>query len=85
MKFHLYALKVSANVKIAMQCFQIFGMQMPQMPPWLSAWVWPWLLDKTDFCSPDAGEAMGNHCGNVKVPHNCEWTVTVHVMTNKYP
>jgi len=39
MKFHLYALKVSANVKIAMQCFQIFGMQMPQMPPWLSAWV----------------------------------------------
>jgi len=25
-------LKVSANVKIAMQCFENFGGQMPQMP-----------------------------------------------------
>jgi len=30
MKFHLYSLKVSANVKIAMQCFKNFGGgQMP--------------------------------------------------------
>ena len=25
MKFHLYSLKVSTNVKIAMQCFENFG------------------------------------------------------------
>jgi len=25
MKFHLYSLKVFANVKIAMQCFENFG------------------------------------------------------------
>jgi len=38
MKFHSYSLKVSANVKIAMQCFEIFGGgQMPQMPPCLRA------------------------------------------------
>jgi len=30
-------LKVSANVKIAMQCFEIFGGNMPQMLPWLRA------------------------------------------------
>jgi len=30
-------LKVSANVKIAVQCFEISGGQMPQMPPWLRA------------------------------------------------
>jgi len=33
-KFHLYYMKVSTNVKIAMQCFEDFG-QMP--PPWLRA------------------------------------------------
>jgi len=31
-------LKVSTNVKIAMQCFETFGGQTPQMPPpWLRA------------------------------------------------
>jgi len=26
-KFHPYSLKISANVKIAMQCFEIFGVE----------------------------------------------------------
>jgi len=31
-------LKFSANVKIAVQCFENFGGEMPQMPPpWLRA------------------------------------------------
>jgi len=34
-KFQLYSLKVSANVKIAMQCFENFG----KCPPWLRACV----------------------------------------------
>jgi len=34
MKFHPYSLKVSANVKIARQCFEIFGGgEMSQIPP----------------------------------------------------
>jgi len=33
-KFHLYSLKVSANAKIALRCFENFG---GQMPPWLRA------------------------------------------------
>ena len=33
MQFNLYFLKVSANCKIAMQCFENFGGPMPQMPP----------------------------------------------------
>jgi len=37
--FCLYSLEVCANVKIAVQCFEIFGGQMPQMPPWLRAWA----------------------------------------------
>jgi len=42
MKFHPYSLKVSANVKIARQCFEIFGGgEMSQIPP-------PWLRT----CSP---------------------------------
>jgi len=37
-KFHLYSLKVSANVKIAMQCFEIFGRgNDPNDLPWLCA------------------------------------------------
>jgi len=36
MKFHSYSLKVSANVKIAMQCFEFSWGQMPQMPPLLA-------------------------------------------------
>jgi len=32
-KFHLYSLKGSANVQIAMQCFENFGGGMSQMPP----------------------------------------------------
>jgi len=34
MQFHLYSLKVDANVKIAMQCFENFG----GWPPRLRAW-----------------------------------------------
>jgi len=32
-KFHLYSLKVSANVKIATQCFDFFGGDAPKFPP----------------------------------------------------
>jgi len=35
-KFHLHSLKVSANVKIVMQCFETFLGEMP--PPWLRYW-----------------------------------------------
>jgi len=39
-KFHLYSLKVSTNVKIAMQCFENVGAgKCPKCPPWLRAWV----------------------------------------------
>jgi len=35
-KFHLYSLKVSAHVKISVECFENFGGgQIP--PPWLRA------------------------------------------------
>jgi len=34
MKFHLYSLKVSTNVKISMQCFENFGeRKCPKCPP----------------------------------------------------
>ena len=33
MQFNLYFLKVSANCKIAMQCFENFGDQCPKCPP----------------------------------------------------
>jgi len=37
MKFHFYSLKVSANIKIAMQSFETFGWGCPKCPPWLRA------------------------------------------------
>jgi len=38
-KFHLYSLKVSAHVKIAMQCYEISrGGKCPKCPPWLRSW-----------------------------------------------
>jgi len=36
-KFQLYYLKVSANVKIAMQCFENFGGANAPNAPWLRA------------------------------------------------
>jgi len=35
-------LKVSANVKIAMQCFENFG--EGKLPPWLRACVTVWMM-----------------------------------------
>jgi len=38
-KFHLYSLKGSANVQIAMQCFENFGRgNVPNAPLWLCAY-----------------------------------------------
>jgi len=37
-QFHLYSLKVSANIKISMQCFEIIeGGIWPKCLPWLRA------------------------------------------------
>jgi len=52
-KFHLYSMKISANVKIAVECFEIFGGKMPQMPP-------SWLRAGSKLSEQAGGETMRN-------------------------
>ena len=40
--FHVYSLKVFAYLKHSVECFEIFGKKMPQMPP-------------PPGCAPDTG------------------------------
>jgi len=84
-KFHLYSLKVYANVKIAMQCFEIFGGQMPSGCASVVSHMICRLICDHEIAWTDRAVAGKAWFGSLLQTNEIDLLLTMTVETNFFP